>query len=273
MTGVILIVSVPRPELGIQAEWGYLLVLDVFRATAARMSVFSAFSLIFSPSWKSMARLTFPSRLELNEARRILEGRPLGEGHLHDALVGLPRADNPVVIPGGNAAPFPLLDDFGVGFVDESTEPAEHLATPVAELLDPRVDQLRRRLVLLRPTRRHGLFFPSSANVAWRSGLMVIAQLGLQSRLPGSEGTSAPHRARTKFGCQFQRITQNTSAPLARQTSWPEITCGNRTVIRRCRLRRATRPRTGSVWQEVSSDVNGACESSFHQLRSGLLSP
>ncbi len=38
---------------------------DVFSATAARMSAFNAFSLILSPSWKSMARLVLPSRLAL----------------------------------------------------------------------------------------------------------------------------------------------------------------------------------------------------------------
>jgi hypothetical protein len=38
---------------------------DVLSATAARMSAFNAFSLILSPSWKSMARLVLSSRLEL----------------------------------------------------------------------------------------------------------------------------------------------------------------------------------------------------------------
>src|SRR6185312_2717888 len=42
-------------------------------ATAARMRSFKAASLIFSPSWMSMARLIFPSRLELN--------RPAGSGN------------------------------------------------------------------------------------------------------------------------------------------------------------------------------------------------
>jgi hypothetical protein len=38
---------------------------DVLSATAARTSAFSAFSSIPAPSWKSMARLVLPSRLEL----------------------------------------------------------------------------------------------------------------------------------------------------------------------------------------------------------------
>src|SRR5215211_4061319 len=41
------------------------LALDWLRVTASRTSVFSAFSLIFTPSWKSMARRVLPSRLEL----------------------------------------------------------------------------------------------------------------------------------------------------------------------------------------------------------------
>src|SRR6202163_4654853 len=46
---------------------------DVFRATAARMSAFNAFSSILSPSWISMARLVLPSRLELK--------RPVGSSN------------------------------------------------------------------------------------------------------------------------------------------------------------------------------------------------
>jgi hypothetical protein len=35
--------------------------------------------------------------------------------------------------------PLPLLDDFGIGFLDQGAEPTEHLAPTVAELLDSRV--------------------------------------------------------------------------------------------------------------------------------------
>lgn len=42
-----------------------VLRLDLFKATAARISSLSAGSSTSSPSWKSMARLVFPSRLEL----------------------------------------------------------------------------------------------------------------------------------------------------------------------------------------------------------------
>src|SRR4029079_19532880 len=52
---------------------------DVFRATAARMSAFNALSSILSPSWKSMARLTLPSRLELNRPEGSSNEAPLAK--------------------------------------------------------------------------------------------------------------------------------------------------------------------------------------------------
>src|SRR5262249_10551222 len=96
-----------------------------------------------------------PVKTGVEEARRILQSRPFGEGHLHDVLVSLAGADQSVVRPYRNPSPLPLLDDFGIGLLDQGTEPAEHLAPPVAELLDARVDQLRRRLALLRPALLH----------------------------------------------------------------------------------------------------------------------
>src|SRR5947208_15820293 len=85
-------------------------------------------------------------KARVEEARRILEVRPFGESHLQDALVGLARADHSGVQPHRNPSPLPLLYDLGIGFLDQSTEPAEHLAPPVAQLLDSRVYQLRGRL-------------------------------------------------------------------------------------------------------------------------------
>src|ERR1700730_1211825 len=82
------------------------------------MSAFNAFSSILSPSWKSMARLVLPSRLELK--------RP--------------------VRPYRNPSPLPLLDHFGVGLLDESSDPSERLAPPITQLLDSRIYQLRGRL-------------------------------------------------------------------------------------------------------------------------------
>lgn len=50
---------------------------DVFRATAARIRVFRAFSLTLSPSRKSMARLALPSRLELKRPEGSSNEAPL----------------------------------------------------------------------------------------------------------------------------------------------------------------------------------------------------
>ena len=51
----------------------------VFSATAARMSACNAFSLILSPSRISMARLTLPSRLELNRPEGSSSAAPLAK--------------------------------------------------------------------------------------------------------------------------------------------------------------------------------------------------
>jgi hypothetical protein len=53
------------------------LVVDSFRATAALTSALKPFVLIFSPSWKSMARLVLPSRLELNRPAGSCSDAPL----------------------------------------------------------------------------------------------------------------------------------------------------------------------------------------------------
>src|ERR1017187_8138197 len=57
----------------------YFLALDSFRVTAARTRVFNASSSIFSPSWKSMARLVFPSRLELKRPEGFFRAAPLAK--------------------------------------------------------------------------------------------------------------------------------------------------------------------------------------------------
>src|SRR5262249_23571192 len=56
-----------------------LLALAFFQVTAARTRVFKARSFIFSPSWKSMARLVFPSRLELKSPEGSFRAAPLAK--------------------------------------------------------------------------------------------------------------------------------------------------------------------------------------------------
>src|SRR5262245_46616999 len=107
-----------------------------------------------------------PLEAGVEESRGVLQGRPLGEGHLHDALVGLARADDSVVRPHRNASPLPFLDHFGIGFLDQGTEAAEHFAPPVAKLLDSRVDQPRRRRVFRRPALLHARFSLTAISAA-----------------------------------------------------------------------------------------------------------
>src|SRR5262249_20984518 len=72
----------------------------------------------------------------VEEACWVLEGGPLGEGHLHDTLVGLAGADQSVVRPYRNPSPLPLLDHLGVGLLDQCAEPGAHLCPPSSQLLD-----------------------------------------------------------------------------------------------------------------------------------------
>jgi L-galactose dehydrogenase/L-glyceraldehyde 3-phosphate reductase len=60
--------------------------LAVFSATAARISAFNAFSLIFSPSRISMARRTLPSRLELKRLEGSSSAAPLAKVNFTTAL-------------------------------------------------------------------------------------------------------------------------------------------------------------------------------------------
>jgi hypothetical protein len=92
-----------------------------------------------------MARRVFPSRLELKRRGRIVERGPFREGHLHDAFVRFPGAEDAVVRPHRDAAPLPLLDHLGVRLPDDLANAGKHVAAPVAELPDPSVDEARRR--------------------------------------------------------------------------------------------------------------------------------
>src|SRR5262249_60629922 len=56
-----------------------LSALDLFKVTAARTRVFQARSFIFSPSWKWMARLVFPSRLEVMSPDGSVRAAPLAK--------------------------------------------------------------------------------------------------------------------------------------------------------------------------------------------------
>src|SRR2546427_12115439 len=98
---------------------------DVFRATAARMSTWSAFSSILSPSWKSMARRVLPSRLKLKRPEGSSSEAPLAKVIFTTFLYVSPVQMIPACDHTGTPrhrvrrlSPFHLLDDFGVGLLD-----------------------------------------------------------------------------------------------------------------------------------------------------------
>src|SRR4029450_6219040 len=63
-------------------------------------------------SFRDVDRAAYVSvEARVEETGRILQGRTLREGELHDLLVGFAGADETVVRP-DRSAPFPLLDDF-----------------------------------------------------------------------------------------------------------------------------------------------------------------
>ena len=87
-----------------------------------------------------------PLEAGVEEALGVGQGCSLGEGHLHALLVGLARADQPVVRPDGDL-PLPLLDDLGIRFPDQGAQAGEQVAPPVGQLLDAPVDHLRSRVI------------------------------------------------------------------------------------------------------------------------------
>ncbi len=110
----------------------------------------------------SRTRLVFPSRTRVEEACRILQGRPFGEGHLlrRSCKSRTPVLINPSCDYTRNPSPFPFLDAVEIGFLYQGTDPAEHLAPPVAQFLDSRVYQFGWRFAFLRRFLWHVRFFP-----------------------------------------------------------------------------------------------------------------
>src|SRR5216684_4217060 len=93
------------------------------------------------------AYVSLETRVE--ETGRILQRRALGEGKLHDTLVGFAGADDAVVGP-NRVAPLPLLDDVRVCLLDELAHAAEGFAAPVPQFGDSLRDELRCRPALAR---------------------------------------------------------------------------------------------------------------------------
>ena len=94
------------------------------------------------------ARVAFEAGVE--EAGRILQRSTLGEGHLHGGPVRLAGADHSVVVPHRHSTPLPFLDHVAVGPPDQCPDPGERFAPPIAEFLDPRIDQSGRGVACAR---------------------------------------------------------------------------------------------------------------------------
>src|SRR5207302_10337367 len=122
---------------------------ELLRATAWRTSALKADSSTSSPSWMSIAAyVSVETRVE--ETGWILQRRALGEGKLHDILVGFASADDAVVRPNRRAHPLPLLDRVRVRFLDERAHSAEGFSAPVPQVGDSFRNQLRCRLAMVR---------------------------------------------------------------------------------------------------------------------------
>src|SRR5262245_51445566 len=117
---------------------------DVFSVTAARMSAFNAFfiNLVALMEIDGTPGVAFKAGVE--EAGRVFQRGTPGKGHLHDVLVCLTSADDSGVRPHRHPSPLPLLDHFSVALLDEISHLGKHLASPIAQLLESRIDQLRR---------------------------------------------------------------------------------------------------------------------------------
>src|SRR3989475_4185169 len=104
------------------------------------MRSFKAASSTLSPSWMSMVRLAFPSRLELNRPDGSFNAAPLGNVILTNVLVRLSRADDAAVEPDGSPHPLPLFEDLRVCLVYDFAHFRERLPAPVPKFLDSLVD-------------------------------------------------------------------------------------------------------------------------------------
>src|SRR2546428_655170 len=177
------------------------------------------------------AYVSVETRVE--ETGRILQRRALGEGKLHDTLVGFASADDAVVRP-NRIVPLPLLDDVRVCFLDELAHAAEGFPAPVPEFGDSFRDELRCRLALARARLFHVLILE----------VPEILYLQLCSRArPGLTPTGGREQV-GGCGCpastgrprrEFLRPTESPPAPCLRSANaWPP----RRRDSRSSRLRR-----------------------------------
>ena len=86
-------------------------------------------------------RIAFETRIE--EPLRVFEGGPLRESQLYPFFIGFAGAKNAVMRPNGDASPLPFFENIRYRLVDGVSHFPECFASPVVELLDAFIDQLR----------------------------------------------------------------------------------------------------------------------------------
>src|SRR5277367_3239197 len=101
-----------------------------------------------------------PFQAGIEELLRVCKGGSASEGELYNLLIRFPCADDALMRPDGGSPPFPLLQDVGVGIVDELTEMSEGLPAPVPKFLDLLVDECRGRFHRVLPPTRQFLGAP-----------------------------------------------------------------------------------------------------------------
>src|ERR1700704_6689209 len=98
------------------------------------MSAWSAFSSILSPSWKSMARLVLPSRLELKRPEGSSNEAPLAKVIFTTLLYVSPVQIIPACAHTGTPLHFHSSTTSG-SLLDENSDPSERFAPPITQLL------------------------------------------------------------------------------------------------------------------------------------------
>src|SRR5439155_26058522 len=120
----------------------------------------------------------------------------LGEGKLHDPLVGFAGADDAVARP-NRIHPLPLLDDLWVCFLDELAHSAEGFPAPVPEFGDSLRDEVRCRLALARARLFHVLLLEVAVRraAAWPArGARRSTRAPRARRCPPPSPTHPDHR-------------------------------------------------------------------------------
>src|SRR6266699_5375920 len=134
------------------------LCLDLFRVTAARTRVFNAASSILSPSWKSMARLVFPSRLELKRPEGSFRAAPLAKVIFTTLLYVSPVQINPSCDHTGTPLHFHSSTTSGSASFTKVRSRLSILPRQSPSSLILASISLRRRLAFLRPALLHARF-------------------------------------------------------------------------------------------------------------------